>query len=951
MDRAFLSILLHAHLPFVRHPEQRRPLEENWFFESCTECYIPLLASFEKMAGEGVDFRLTVSLSPTLMSMMTDDLLKERYLEYLDRAVRLGTAECERTARDEKFNRLSLMYLRHLEFVRRYFTGCGGDLPSRFGDLRSKGRLDLITTSATHAFLPLVHTEEARRAQIEVGLNLFGRLFGGVPSGFWLPECGYDRGLDLLLQEFGIKYFVVDTHGLLSASPEPACGVYAPVQCRSGVAVFGRDPESSRQVWERRMGYPGHPDYREFYRDIAYDLDAGYLEPYLPEGPVRVDTGFKYYRITGRGDNKEVYDPDAARKTAEVHARHFLWARARQADRAFSRMDRPPLMLAPYDAELFGHWWYEGPVWLEHVLRQAAAEKIKTVTPGDYLALYSDNQVVDLFMSSWGEGGYSYVWLNPKNDWIYRHQHAAEVKMTELADLNRRARGTVRRALNQAGRELLLAQSSDWAFILKEGTTVGYASGRVADHLNNFLALAGQIESGAVDEALLGDLESRNNIFPDLDFTVFGTRKVYPGLFKSSAMRIIMLSWEYPPRTVGGLGRHVHDLSRALSGLGLEVHVFTCPAHGRPPYEVDETGVHVHRLSPEELDTGDFLEWLVRLNAGMVRRAEERGLSRGFFDLVHAHDWLVRDAAGSICEKYRLPLVVTIHATEYGRNRGIFTDLQRQIHGIEADLVARANRVICCSSYMAREVRMLFGEGQGGIKVIPNGVDPGSLADGTGAQAEKQGFFSGGPVMAFLGRLVPEKGVQVIIEALPLIMERHPGVLLVVAGRGPYEEELRRLAERRGVAGHVKFIGFVDDLGRNRLLAEASVAVFPSIYEPFGIVALEAMAAGTPVLVSDTGGLSEIVSHGIDGLKVPPGRADLLARYVLELLDRPDLARKLGRKAYRKVVSRYDWNRIALETAGVYLGVLRRGAGGKPSGDGPAAAGPSAAAGINSIYI
>ncbi|MFZ5631884.1 MAG: 1,4-alpha-glucan branching protein domain-containing protein [Bacillota bacterium] len=924
MFSGYLSILLHAHLPFVRHPEHSDSLEERWFFESCTECYIPLLSSFERLADDGVEFRLTISLSPTLLSMMTDDLLKEKYLSYLDRMISLGLAECERTSGNAEFNTLSEIYLRHLENVRRYFNGCGGDIASRFKELSARGRLELITTAATHGFLPLIHNGECRRAQVEVGLGLFGKLFGQTPPGFWLPECAYDKGLDVMLKESGVKYFIVDTHGLLAASPEPVYGVYGPLHCRSGVAVFGRDPESSRQVWERRVGYPGHPDYREFYRDIAYDLDPDYLKPYLPDGSVRVDTGFKYYRITGRGEHKETYKPDLAGKRAEIHARDFVGSRIRQLGRAHRRMDRTPVILAPYDAELFGHWWYEGPAWLENVLRLAALEKrIKTISPGDYLSMYPDNRVADLPMSSWGEGGYSYVWLNPKNDWIYRHQHVAEARMTEMADRHRQAGGLVRRALNQAGRELLLAQSSDWAFILKEETTVGYATQRVTGHIKNFLTLAEQIDSGSIDESFINELESADNIFPDLDFKVFGTRKFHSGPFRRPGMRVIMLSWEYPPRTVGGLGRHVHDLSRALSGLGVEVHVFTCPARDKPLHEVDDAGVCVHRVNPEELDTGDFLEWLARLNAGMVKRAEETGLSKGYFSLVHAHDWLVRDAARTIGERYGLPLVATIHATEYGRNRGIFTDLQRRIHSIEGDLVARASQVICCSHYMAREVGRLFGKRQGEIKVIPNGVDAGNLAANS---AIKAGFAegSGGPVIAFLGRLVPEKGVQVLIQALPMIRRFHPGAVLVVAGRGPFEDELKRLAGRLGVAGHVNFIGFVDDAGRNRLLAEASVAAFPSIYEPFGIVALEAMAAGTPVVISDTGGLSEIISHGIDGLKVPPGRADLLARFVVELLSRPALAEKLGRKAYRKVVSRYDWNQIAFETARVYTDVGRR---------------------------
>lgn len=912
----YLALVLHAHLPFVRSPEHTDSLEERWFFEACTECYIPLLNVFERLVADGVDFRLTLSLSPTLLSMMTDDLLRERYLRYLSKLVELGVRECERTAGQKELNILAQKYLLHLENVRRYFCECGGNLALKFKIISGTGKLELITTSATHGFLPLIYSRECRRAQIEIGLDFFEKTIGHRPAGFWLPECAYDDGVDSFLKEAGIKYFFVDTHGLLSAAPEPVYGIYGPVVCRSGVAAFGRDPESSRQVWERRVGYPGHPDYREFYRDIAYDLDIDYLGPYL-SGGIRADTGFKYYRITGTGDYKELYDPAKAQRRVEEHARDFVAARALQCKKASLRMDRTPLILSPYDAELFGHWWHEGPNWIESVLRLAGDGGIKTVSAGDYLSIYPENQVADLPMSSWGAGGYGYVWLNPRNDWIYKHQHFAESKLIEVVDQLRPARGIVRRALNQAARELLLAQSSDWAFILKEGTTVEYASQRAADHLSNFIKLTGQIDSGAVDTVFLSEIENKNNIFPDIDYNDFASVKVRPNLFGSKKMRVIMLSWEYPPRTVGGLGRHVYDLSRSLSGQGLEVHVFTCPAQGRPVYEVDRAGVHVHRVEESELKTGNFLEWLARLNAGMVRMVEDSGLLKGYFHLVHAHDWLVYEAATDIVNKGGLPLVVTIHATEYGRNRGVFSDLQRKIHSIEADLVAMSRRVICCSNYMAREVGRLFGAGMGGIKIIPNGVDVKELIP----KSESQTAPEEGPVIAFLGRLVPEKGVQVLIEAMPHIIRQHPGAILRVAGRGPYEEELKSLAWRFGVADSVEFIGFVDDEGRNRLLAEAAVAVFPSLYEPFGIVALEAMAAGTPVVISETGGLSEIISHGIDGIKVPPGRPDILARYVIEIISSPEHAEKLRKNAFRKVLGRFNWNQIAFETAKLYLEV------------------------------
>ncbi|GBF34473.1 glycogen branching enzyme [Desulfocucumis palustris] len=920
MPRGYLSLVLHAHLPYVRDPENEDALEERWLFEAITTCYIPLLNSMLTMSGEGVEFRLTISLSPPLLSMLTDNLLQQRYLAYIDKMIGLGKKECHRNSGDPIFLPLAELYLRRAEGVRDFFLQYQGDLTLPFKKLMLEGRVELITTCATHGYLPLIKRPEARRAQIHNGVEIFNNIFGKTPPGFWLPECGYIQGVDELLKEYGVAYFFVDTHGILGAGPRPEYGIYAPLHCRSGVAAFGRDPESSRQVWERRIGYPGHPDYREFYRDIGYDLDMDYLKPSLPGG-IRVDTGFKYYRITGDGADKKPYAPRLAETRAAEHAAHFLQARLRQFETASVFMeDRLPLVVSPYDAELFGHWWYEGPVWLENLCRQSASgEGMEMITPGDYLGLYPENQEAELPMSSWGEEGYSFVWLNPENDWIYRHQHRAEAKMTELADLYPGATGPAERALNQAGRELLLAQSSDWAFILKQKTTVQYAASRVKMHLANFNKLVEQIEALGIDEQQLIGLERRNNIFPSIDYRVFGYNRVCPEIFRDKLKRVLLLSWEYPPRTVGGLSRHVYDLSGALASLGLEVHVLTCPAAETPLYQF-ERGVHVHRVNPDELPASEFLEWLQQLNAGMVGIAEEIGLGRGYFDLIHAHDWLVRDAAETMASGTDIPLVVTIHATEYGRNRGLFSDLQKSINSIENSLVNRADRVICCSSYMAREVSQLFGAGPDKIRVIANGVNMENLVIDRG-QAIRCNPEGKGNII-FLGRLVPEKGLQILLEAFPLILREIPEACLLVAGRGPYEEELKQKARDLGIDHRVKFVGFVDDTGRNRILAGADLAVFPSIYEPFGIVALEAMAAGVPMIVSDTGGLGEIIEHGVEGYKVPPGRADLLASFACELLINEELARKFSLRAMKKVLTRYDWKHIAYETGRVYLEAL-----------------------------
>ena len=247
-------------------------------------------------------------------------------------------------------------------------------------------------------------TREARRAQVQLAVEQYGRLFGRPLTGLWLPECGYVPGVDGILKEFGVRYFFVETHGILNASPPPRRGVYAPLACRSGVAAFGRDPESSRQVWDRETGYPGDPYYREFYRDIGYDLDLDYLAHCLPGGRIRCDTGLKYYRITGPGPDKELYLPDLAGARTVRDAENFASNRGLQVKQLAARLDRKPIVVAPYDAELFGHWWYEGPQWLENLCRICASGRdgIKMTTPTSYLGEYEDNQVADLAASSWG---------------------------------------------------------------------------------------------------------------------------------------------------------------------------------------------------------------------------------------------------------------------------------------------------------------------------------------------------------------------------------------------------------------------------------------------------------------------------------------------------------------------------------------------------------------------
>jgi len=521
MARGSLALVLHAHLPFVRHPEHEDFLEERWLYEAITETYVPLLDMLDALDRDRVPVRLTISLSPPLLGMLADPLLRSRYLAHLDRLVELAEKEERRTRADPPFHRLAEMYLARFYRTRAVFLDqWQQDLTAAFRAYQERGLIDIITCAASHGFLPLLSASPGVvRAQIEVAAAEYRRFFGRPLEGFWLPECAYEPGLDGELARVGVRYFFVDAHGIAHATPRPVYGVYAPIACDSGVAAFGRDPDSSKQVWSAEEGYPGDFWYRDFYRDIGFDLDHGYLRPYLPRTGQRIHTGLKYHRITGKTDHKEPYDPERARERAQAHASHFVEARGRQVEWLARSMDRPPLIVCPYDAELFGHWWFEGPLWLEQVLRLlAASPDLDGVTPAEDLERHPTLQRATPAASTWGWKGYNEVWLTRQNDWIHRHLHATADRLHGLCRRYPSADERIRRALTQALRELFLAQASDWAFMMSRETTAEYAVRRTKDHLLRCQRLCAEVERGAVDDLHLSALEDADNLFPALDY-------------------------------------------------------------------------------------------------------------------------------------------------------------------------------------------------------------------------------------------------------------------------------------------------------------------------------------------------------------------------------------------------------------------------------------------------
>jgi 1,4-alpha-glucan branching enzyme len=529
MEAGYLALVLNAHLPFIRHPEYEEFLEEDWFYEAVVGTYVPLIRVFNGLLEEGADFRVTVALSPPLCEMMADDLLQDRCLNYIHKRIELMEKEVHRT-RNTPFYETALLYQERFKQVRHLFEDVyKKNLINAFRWLQDAGRLEIMTCAATHGFLPLMATDQARAAQIQVGCQNYEKHFGRPPRGIWLPECSFAPGIETLLARVGIQYFITDTHGLLHASPRPVYGIFAPIATPCGVAAFGRDVESSKQVWSAKEGYPGDWDYREFYRDLGHDADYEYIRPHLHSDGIKRNLGIKYHRITGPVSlgEKQPYDPYKAREKAAEHAGNFMFNRQHQARFLRSHLGRKPIIVAPYDAELFGHWWFEGPEFLDFLFRKIAYDQkdIRTVTLGQYLEENPILQVSTPSASTWGDKGYSEVWLNGSNDWIYRHLHKAEERMLELARENLDSEGVTERMLNQAARELLLAQSSDWAFIMTIGTMTPYAEKRTRDHISRFHYLYQQVKTGTVDYSRLEEVESRDSIFQEIDFRVYAAEE------------------------------------------------------------------------------------------------------------------------------------------------------------------------------------------------------------------------------------------------------------------------------------------------------------------------------------------------------------------------------------------------------------------------------------------
>lgn len=524
MIKGYVSMVLHSHMPFIRHPEYEEALEERWVFEAMTECYLPLIEIYDNLLKDNIKFRMTMSITPPLMTMLQDDYLKEQYLRFLNNSIELSEKELVRTKNNQQLNKLAKFYYDRFNNLLAIYKKYDCNLMNAFKKFDKLGVLEIITCSATHGLLPLLMINpETVKAQLITAVESYTECIGHKPKGIWLPECAYTYSLDSLLKEVGIKYFISESIATLNASPKPIYGTAAPISTPNGICTFSRDEESSKQVWSNFMGYPGDFSYREFYRDIGYELPMEYIAPYIHKDGIRLDTGLKYYKITGKSDYKEYYNREDAMATIRNQGSHFASCRSNQIEELSQYMNKPPIITCPYDTELFGHWWFEGPDFINEFIRKSAEDwtSYELITPSEYLEQNPIVQCASPCPSTWGENADFSVWLNPSNDWIYKDLHRAAELMIRLANTYTEPNELQKRALNQAARELMLAESSDWPFIIKNNTTVNYAIRRINSHIDRFNQLYDDITKNSIDMKRVSQFEELDNIFPNIDYTLY----------------------------------------------------------------------------------------------------------------------------------------------------------------------------------------------------------------------------------------------------------------------------------------------------------------------------------------------------------------------------------------------------------------------------------------------
>jgi 1,4-alpha-glucan branching enzyme len=535
MNKPVLSIVLLAHHPFIGAFSGRQSgkggkagflPEEVPFFEALSQTYLPLLETLFRMEQNRISFRLALAFSPILCSMLQDEELLLRYLDYLDKKIEFGRKELERSAQDPEIRRLARYYYEEDVERRIFFTErCEMDILGEFRRFQNKGRIEILSTAASYAFLPFYAAlPEVIRSQLEIAVVSHRKIFGKPPQGFWLPEFGWHKNLEAPLVSYGFAYTLTDAHALVLGNPPAQKGTFYPVKASSGFVFLGRDYQAKEDLISL---LESGPEYQRNFTDAGFELSLKALRPFLGLGGTRCPTGYRYHNAESR-KKRVLYDPKKAREKAAEQARLYLDMRLSRLEEAGRYMEESPLSLCVFDAAAFGRNWYEGKNFLEELFRAASASKrIDVALPQEYICRQDQAafQIMVPEFSSWGNDGYAETWLDASNDWIYRHVFRSIRRMIEMTERFPNDTGLKERALNQAAREILLSLGADWPKMLYLEKQPEYAREKIEEVLRNFTTIFESLGSNYISTEWLTDLEKRHSIFPFLNYRVFGRKK------------------------------------------------------------------------------------------------------------------------------------------------------------------------------------------------------------------------------------------------------------------------------------------------------------------------------------------------------------------------------------------------------------------------------------------
>jgi len=558
MKKGAFTFVLHSHLPYCRRAG-RWPHGEEWLHEGISETYLPLLNALYDLCDEGCPFKLTVGMTPVLVEQLADPLILEHFRIFVEDKMDRASADLERFEKEQDGHLayLAKFYLDYYQGLLRSFEDrFQGNLIAAFRKLQDEGYLEILTSAATHGYLPLLERDSSIYGQLRAGVESYKRHFGRSPKAIWLPECGYrpafyvtkdgetfvKPGIEQYLAELQIGLFFSETHTVEGGEPvgkatgavigpygdipkryviplpeykEPTMKTtYLPYWVQTAeVAVLGRNNRTGMQVWSADWGYPGDFDYREFHKKDGI-------------------SGLQYWRVTGARLDlayKDYYHPDWANRKVREHAGHYSWLVSDLLNDFHSQNNKFGIIAAAYDTELFGHWWFEGIEWIKEVLRRlAASETAELTTASEFIEKHPPEDVLALNEGSWGQAGNHFTWLNADTEWMWPVIHAAELRMEELVARYPNASAGLAEILDQAARELLLLESSDWPFLITTGQAREYASSRFQEHVSRFNQLADIASSDEVDETALmlcQEFYELDNVFTDIDYRVFAARE------------------------------------------------------------------------------------------------------------------------------------------------------------------------------------------------------------------------------------------------------------------------------------------------------------------------------------------------------------------------------------------------------------------------------------------